>query len=166
MKVMFRWMLLLLSLDVGSKVWVREEVRLYDVTVLLPNFLELTHVQNKGVSFSFLSTLSDPIRLPLLIGISVIAITGMIFYQIRYWYQLDRYTKQGLAWIIPGAFGNLIDRVLYGYVTDFFHFRWYEMSLFVNNLADCFISIGVVYFLLSAIFGKVSVVHSQSSSNS
>ena len=140
----------LLTLDLLSKIWVRASIPLFELTPLVPNFLDLTHVQNRGVSFSFLAELDDSIRLPLLIGISVLAVAGILFYQIRYWEELDRWTRQGLSWILPGALGNLIDRAWFGHVTDFFHFRWYELSFFVNNLADIFISAGVVFFLLSS----------------
>ena len=140
----------LLTLDLLSKIWVRASIPLFELTPLVPNFLDLTHVQNRGVSFRFLAELDESIRLPLLIGISVLAVAGILFYQIRYWEELDRWTRQGLSWILPGALGNLIDRAWFGHVTDFFHFRWYELSFFVNNLADIFISAGVVFFLLSS----------------
>ena len=142
-------MLLLLALDQLSKIWVRENIPLYEMTPLVPNFLDLTHVQNRGVSFSFLADLSDPIRIPLLVGVSMVAVVGMLYYLIRYRQKLDLYTRLGLAFIIPGAVGNLIDRAWFGQVTDFIHFRWYDFSFFVNNVADCLISIGVVGFLIT-----------------
>lgn len=141
----------LLAIDLVSKIWIRANVPLYESTNLIPNLIDLTHVQNRGVSFSFLSDLDDSIRLPLLIGISVFAVAGMIFYQLRYWLELDAWTKQGLTWILPGAMGNLFDRVWFGQVTDFFHFRWFEVSFFVNNLADIFISLGVICFVASSL---------------
>ena len=141
----------LLAIDLVSKIWIRANVPLYESTNLIPNLIDLTHVQNRGVSFSFLSDLDDSIRLPLLIGISVFAIAGMIFYQLSYWLELDAWTKQGLTWILPGAMGNLFDRVWFGQVTDFFHFRWFEVSFFVNNLADIFISLGVICFVASSL---------------
>ena len=141
----------LLAIDLISKIWIRANIPLYELTTLIPNFIDLTHVQNRGVSFSFLSDLNDSIRLPLLIGVSVLATTGMIFYQLRYWLELDEWTKHGLTWILPGAMGNLVDRAWFGQVTDFFHFRWFEVSFFVNNFADIFISFGVVCFITSSL---------------
>ena len=70
----FVGMLVLLALDQFSKIWVRETIPLYEMTPLVPNFLDLTHVQNRGVSFSFLSDLEDPIRIPLLVGVSLVAV--------------------------------------------------------------------------------------------
>jgi signal peptidase II len=147
-------MILLLGLDLGSKVWVRANVPLYEVTELITNFIDLTHVQNRGVSFSIFADIADSFRIPLLVGVSLVAVVTMIFYQTRYWNELDFYTRYGLVCVLPGAAGNLIDRAIYGYVTDFFHFRWYETSFFVNNLADCFISLGVVFFIIPLFFSK------------
>ena len=147
-------MIILLGLDLGSKVWVRANVPLFEVTELITNFIDLTHVQNRGVSFSFFADIADPFRIPLLVGVSLVAVVTMIFYQTRYWNELDFYTRSGLVCVLPGATGNLVDRAIYGYVTDFLHFRWYETSFFVNNLADCFISLGVVFFIIPLFFSK------------
>ena len=155
-------MIVFLGLDLSSKIWVRANIPLYETSALLKNFLDLTHVQNRGVSFSFLADYSDSIRIPLLVGVSLIATVAMLYYQTRYWNELDFYTRSGLACVIPGAAGNLIDRVFYGYVTDFFHFRWYETSFFVNNIADCFISVGVVFFVTPLLFHKKSGASSKS----
>jgi signal peptidase II len=149
-------MVCLLTIDFASKVWIRASVPLYELTPLLPNFLDLTHVQNRGVSFSLLADLDDTFRLPLLIGTSTLAVAGMLYYQLRYWPTLDLWTQQGLTWILPGAIGNLIDRAWFGHVTDFFHFRWYDYSFFVNNLADCFISLGVVFFVAATFTAPTS----------
>ena len=147
-------MIVFLGLDLVSKIWVRTNIPLYETNGLLKNFLDLTHVQNRGVSFSLLADYSDSIRIPFLVGVSLIATVAMLYYQSRYWEELDFCTRAGLTCVIPGAAGNLIDRVVYGYVTDFFHFRWYETSFFVNNIADCFISIGVVFFIIPLFFNK------------
>ena len=150
------------GLDLGSKIWVRANIPLYETSGLLKNFLDLTHVQNRGVSFSFLADYSDSIRIPLLVGVSLVATVAMIYYQSRYWDELDFYTRSGLTCVIPGAAGNLIDRLFYGYVTDFFHFRWYETSFFVNNIADCFISVGVVFFIIPLFYNKKNSASSKS----
>tara|TARA_B100000945_G_scaffold289055_1_gene261850 strand:+ start:10525 stop:10995 length:471 start_codon:yes stop_codon:yes gene_type:complete len=147
-------MIVFLTLDLVAKIWVRSNIPLYETSRLLKNFLDLTHVQNRGVSFSFLADYPDAIRIPLLVGVSLVATVAMLYYLTRYWFELDFFTRSGLTCVIPGAAGNLIDRVVYGYVTDFFHFRWYETSFFVNNFADCFISVGVVFFIIPLIFNK------------
>ena len=150
-------MFLMLALDLITKLWVRANIPLYQMNRLLENFIDLTHVQNRGVSFSFLSDMHDAIRVPLLVGVSSIAVLIMIIYQIVYWYELEFYVRLGLIFVLPGAIGNLIDRIFFGYVTDFLHFRFYEISFFVNNLADCFISIGAFFLIISTIFYKSKI---------
>ena len=147
-------MLILLGLDLCSKIWVRANIPLYQMTELINNLIDLTHVQNRGASFSIFADVSDNIRIPMLVGVSLIAVVAMTFYQVHYWMELDFYTSTGLVFILPGAAGNLVDRVVYGHVTDFFHFRWYDTSFFVNNLADCFISVGVIFFIIPLVISK------------
>lgn len=159
-------MAFLLALDYGSKEWVRQTVPLYEMTPLIPQLIDLTHVQNHGVSFSIMADWPEFVRLPLLIGISLVAVIGMAAYLFRYWEEIDRWTWWALIVILPGALGNLIDRVLQGYVTDFLHFRWGDFSFFVNNLADIFISAGVVFLAWGAFLLKRQQASSESPSDS
>ena len=96
----------LLLLDLGSKIWVRVSIPLFEIQPLIPNLIDLTHVQNRGISFSFMSDWPELIRLPLLIGVSTFAVGAMIFYLVRYWKSLDIWTWQAIVWILPGAGGN------------------------------------------------------------
>ena len=133
--------------DFLSKIWIINNLPLYETRIVIRNYIELLHVQNRGISFSLFSDLPDYIRIPFLVGVSLIAVVLMIFYQTRYWKEIDIYIRLGLVFVIPGATGNLVDRFFYGYVTDFIHFRWHDTSFFVNNFADCFISFGVIFFI-------------------
>lgn len=138
-------------LDQGVKTLVRVYVPPYHTRNLIPNLIDLTHVKNKGVSFSFLGGISDDFRVPLLVGISLLAL-GLLAY---YWWQqrkgLNALSHFAFQLILGGAIGNLVDRVLFGAVTDFLHFRFYSTSFFVNNIADILISAGVVAYLLGMI---------------
>jgi len=147
-------MIVLFGFDLFTKIWVRENLPIYEIREIFRNYLDLLHVQNRGISFSFFSDLSDSIRIPFLVGISLVAVIAMLYYQNRYWRELDFFTRSGLVCVLPGAAGNLVDRSYYGYVTDFLHFRFYDTSFFVNNLADCFISLGVIFFIVPIIFSK------------
>ena len=141
----------LVLLDQGVKTLVRTYVPLHRSSILIPNLIDLTHVENKGVSFSVLGGLPDGLRVPLLIGISLLAL-GILAY---YWWhlrgKLNTLSHFAFQLILGGAIGNLIDRAVFGAVTDFLHFRFYTTSFFVNNIADIFISAGVVAYLLGMI---------------
>ena len=153
-KINWILMIIFFIFDFLSKNWVIKNLPLYETRIVFTNFIELLHVQNRGISFSLFSDLPDYIRVPFLVGVSLIAVIVMIYYQTRYWKEIDFYSRIGLVFVIPGATGNLVDRFFYGYVTDFIHFRWYDTSFFVNNLADCFISFGVIFFIAQIFFQK------------
>jgi len=110
------------------------------------SFFNLVLAYNKGAAFSFLASESGWQRY-LFTGISVAASLFLI-------YLLKKHPGQrmfcwGVALILGGAVGNLIDRVLYGHVIDFldFHARnWYHFPAF--NVADSAICIGAALFIL------------------
>ena len=141
-------MALLFLVDQGIKIWVREAIPLRKSTNLIPQLIDLTHVENRGISFSMFGDLGDTVRVPLLVGISLVAI-GVLGY---YWWQnrtgFNTFTHLAFLLILPGAVGNLVDRALYGTVTDYLHFRFYTTSFFVNNFADILISAGVVAYMI------------------
>ena len=147
-------MLALLALDQLGKLWVRLEVPLHRTTPLIPNFIDLTHTENPGVSFSLLAGLAAGVRVPLLAGISLVAVAALGWYWLRHRKQMGAFAELALLLILPGAVGNLIDRAWFGVVTDFLHFRIYSTSLFVNNIADIEISAGVVAYLLGTVLEK------------
>jgi len=151
LKLSLGWMALLLAVDQGSKAWVRASVPKHFATTLVPNFIDLTHVSNAGVSFSLLANLPGAIRVPLLVGVSVLALLLIGGYWLRQRPHMTRLGEAAFVLILPGALGNVIDRAWYGAVTDFFHFRIFSASLFVNNIADIFISAGVVCYMLASL---------------
>jgi signal peptidase II len=120
----------------------------------VPNLLGLTHVENRGVSFSFLGNVADGVRVPLLVGISLVAVALLGAYWLRHRRYLHPLAESAFVLILPGAVGNLIDRIAFGTVTDFLHFHFYDTSFFVNNVADILISLGVVAYLLGAVLER------------
>ena len=144
-------MALLLALDQALKAWVRAAIPLHRSTVLVPELLELTHVENRGVSFSFLGDMTDGIRVPLLVSVSLVAVVLLSAYWLRHRRQMHSMSEVAFVLILPGAVGNLIDRFAFGTVTDFLHFHFFDTSFFVNNLADIFISGGVIAYLLATL---------------
>ncbi|MCH8843580.1 MAG: signal peptidase II [SAR324 cluster bacterium] len=138
----------LLLLDQLPKIWVRAHIPMHHTMNLIPYLIDLTHVENKGVSFSMLGGLPELVRVPILVGISLAAVAVLAYYWIRYRNRMNAWTHFGFVLILAGASGNLIDRAVFGTVTDFFHFRFFETSFFVNNVADILISLGVVCYVI------------------
>ena len=144
-------MALLVAADQALKAWVRTAIPLHHATVLVPGLIELTHVENRGVSFSFLGDVTDGVRVPLLVSVSLVAVALLAAYWLRHRAHLPALSDAAFVLILPGAVGNLIDRLVFGTVTDFLHFHFGDTSFFVNNLADILISLGVVAYLLAAL---------------
>ena len=113
--------------------------------VVLP-FFDLVMVWNRGVSYGLLPAGGMTGTL-LLTAFSLIAVMVLSWWMTR----ADRITlTAGLGLIIGGALGNVIDRILYGAVADFFHLHAFGRDWYVFNVADAAITIGVVMLLVDA----------------
>lgn len=115
---------------------------------LLPIF-DLTWVENRGISMGLMQADSEFGRW-LLTGATALIAAG-----VGYWITKEehRWDRIGLAMILGGALGNIVDRVRFGYVVDFLdlHFGTFR-PFFVFNIADAAISVGVVILLIRAFF--------------
>ncbi|PLX82460.1 MAG: signal peptidase II [Desulfuromonas sp.] len=138
-----------LVFDQVTKLWVVGSFRLYESIPLIENFLAFTYVRNKGAAFGILSDSSW--RIPFFIGIGLVAVVViLVFYHKT---AMDhRFTRFGLALILPGAVGNLIDRIRMGEVIDFIDAHWYQYHWPAFNVADSAITIGVGCLLLASLF--------------
>ena len=106
-------------------------------------FLNINLIWNEGIAFGPLSFDQNNLYnlLTLIISIIVIVILKMIINS----YGIKRY---GLMMIFGGALGNLFDRIFYKAVPDFIDFHIGEFHWFVFNVADIFITIGVIIMIL------------------
>ncbi len=117
----------------------------------LLSFFDLTWIENRGVSMGFLTAESDWMRW--LLVLFTAAIAGGVVYWI--WHEKRRDDAAALALVLGGAFGNIVDRVRFGYVVDFadLHFgEWRPFLIF--NVADAAITIGVLLLLVRALLTR------------
>ncbi|MEK6734427.1 MAG: signal peptidase II [Pseudomonadota bacterium] len=107
------------------------------------SFFNLALVYNKGISFGLFNNL--PYSNYVFLGVSSL----IVGYLIK-WIRISKYTSEimGLALIIGGAIGNIIDRFIYPGVVDFLEFHWHEYYWPSFNIADASICIGVILLLL------------------
>ena len=145
-----RWLwltVLLLVIDQVTKQWVVGTFDLYESVSVLPIF-SITYVQNPGAAFSFLADQGGWQRW----FFTAIAATACIIFIV--W--LSKTSKQqamlsiAFALMLSGAMGNLIDRVLFGYVIDFIDFHWASYRFPAFNVADSMIFIGAGLMLLDS----------------
>jgi signal peptidase II len=112
---------------------------------VLPIF-DLVMVWNRGVSYGLFQAGSFA-GMAMLTIFSLIAVVALSFWLIKAERSI---LGVGLGLVIGGALGNVIDRILYGAVADFFHFYAFGHDWYVFNVADAAITVGVVVLLLDA----------------
>lgn len=114
----------------------------------IPPFLSLTLAWNPGMSFSFMADFIYAKE-----ALSTIAILASIIF-IFWMGQKDvprpALHQFSLGMITGGAIGNVIDRFQFGAVVDFFHLHWGDLTLFIFNGADAFISLGVALLFVES----------------
>jgi len=112
------------------------------------SFFNIVRVHNEGAAFSFLATAGGWQRW-FFTGLGVVATLGMVW-------MLKKHPGQKLfgfaiACILGGAVGNVIDRVLYGYVVDFLDFYYAGIHFPAFNIADCGITVGAACLILDEV---------------
>ncbi len=141
-------------LDQLSKAVVRFSLPLYQEVPVFPGFFSLTHIENPGGAFGFLAGHPSILqRLFFLIG-TLVAI-GLLIYLYKKIPASYSILKAGLALIMGGALGNLIDRLRFGKVTDFFDFFIGRMHWPAFNIADSAVTVGSIIFIYYLIFRKI-----------
>ena len=140
MKKISLYTFLFLLIDQISKILVRMYLNLYNDIILIPNFLSLIHVKNDGAAFSILEGKNI-----FFIIITIIVLIGIIYYIKNKNFKKIDYIIYGM--LIGGIIGNLIDRIIYGNVTDFISFTIFNKPMPIFNLADTFICIGCILMI-------------------
>ena len=149
-----RWLwlsALILILDQATKYLVSQTLDLYESVTLFTGF-NITLVHNTGAAFSFLRDAGGWQRW-FFIALSTI-ISGMLVFWIRATPPHRKWLLCSLALILGGAMGNLLDRILYGYVIDFFDVSipFLRLHLFnpwpAFNIADSAITTGIILLVI------------------
>jgi signal peptidase II len=139
--------LVIVVLDQAVKALVRGHVALNESVTVVPGFFDLTRVHNTGTAFGFMNGVEFPFKTIILACVAVAALAGVALYTISLPYE-QRLARTGLALIIGGAAGNLIDRVSWGYVVDFVDVYWSGWHFWAFNVADAAITVGVALMIL------------------
>lgn len=134
-------------LDQLTKLVVRRRLPLHDSVTVIPGFLDFTHVRNTGAAFGVLNSVDFPYKTALLALISTGALIGVAIYSAGL-AQQQLLARIGLALILGGAGGNLIDRLVDGSVVDFVDAYWGAYHFWAFNVADSAITVGVTLMIL------------------
>ncbi len=141
---------LVVLLDQVSKLAVMATLHDYQVITVWPVF-DLTLVYNTGAAFSFLSDAGGWQRWFFILFAALVSLVMVVW--LGRLQPNERLTGYGLALIIGGALGNLIDRIWLGKVVDFLQWHWQDWYWPAFNLADSAITLGVILLLADTLFG-------------
>ena len=141
---------LIVVADQLTKLAIRREFELYDSTAIIPNLFSLTRIHNTGAAFGLLDGVDLPFKTALLAVVSVGALAGLVMFAVSL-PEIHRLARVGVALVVGGAAGNLIDRVWLGYVVDFVDVYWRGWHFWAFNVADSAISIGMALIILDQI---------------
>jgi signal peptidase II len=142
--------LAVLVADQVTKQIIRKTLPLHDTVSVIPGFLDLTHVQNTGAAFGLLNAADFPYKPVVMIAIAAVALIAIAAYGAQLGFH-ERLARFGLALILGGAFGNLIDRAVVGHVVDFVYLYWGTAHFWAFNVADAAISVGAILVLLDMV---------------
>jgi signal peptidase II len=147
------WLLLsalVVVADQLSKAYISKHFLEFEFVRILP-VLDITRMHNVGAAFSFLASASGWQRW-VFIGLACVVSIGIIIWLLKLPRGSHALLTAGLALVLGGALGNVIDRIRLGYVIDFIHFHWDRAYFPAFNVADSAITVGAACLLLDALF--------------
>ena len=147
----------IIALDQWSKWAIKTSFNLYQSEPVIQDLLHFTYVTNDGMAFG----LSFPGGKHILLVMTIL-LTGFIIGFL--WKEREGHplVKYGLALILSGAIGNLIDRLLYGKVVDFLDLMIGDFHWYIFNVADSSVTIGMVLFIVHSIIFESSYFKNES----
>lgn len=147
--MIFYWaaILLLIGIDQAVKIFVDRHMLTGDTLPVMENIFHITYVQNRGIAFGIFQGKVDIISIA-----TVVAIIGIIIYFLINVKKSGSFERAAYIFIIAGAVGNMIDRLMRGYVVDMLDFR--GIWSFVFNIADVYINLGVIILLLDLLLKR------------
>ena len=136
----------IVALDQWSKWKIKTSYDLYHSEPIIQDFFHFTYVTNDGMAFG----LSFPGGKQVLLFVTL-ALTGVIIGML--WKEKNSHNliRYGLSFILAGAIGNMIDRVLYGKVVDFLDIMIGDFHWYIFNVADSAVTTGMILFILHTI---------------
>lgn len=137
------------AMDQVSKTWIMTHFALHESVTLLP-VLDIIYARNTGAAFSLLHDAGGWQRwffTVLALGVS----TGIVMWLRKLDARAQALMAAGLALVLGGALGNVIDRLMFGYVVDFIAVHWDSHYFPAFNVADSCITVGAVLLVLDSL---------------
>ncbi len=142
--------LLIVALDQYTKSLISSSWRIGETHPIVPEIFSLTYVRNRGGAFGLMSDLPETWRVAFFVIFAIATVSALVW-MLRSTPRGDVLQRFALTAVIGGAAGNLYDRVRYGEVVDFLDVYYRDWHWPAFNVADSFISCGVVLLLIGSL---------------
>lgn len=143
----------IIILDQVTKAVIKSGFALYEKVDVIKGFFQLKYVRNSGAVWGIFSGYAHTVVPKIITALSIMALIVVIYYFLK----IDPACKielASLSFIAGGAIGNNIDRIIQGYVVDFLELFLGKFHWPTFNVADSFITIGVILLIISLWRGK------------
>ena len=140
-------------LDQISKLWIDHSLTFFQSIEIIHNFFHIIYIRNTGGAFGIFSGISNLYfqKIFIIITLAAIGFIGLLYWKL----EAKQYgTAIGIALVMGGAIGNLIDRIRLGSVIDFLDFHYYAYHWPAFNVADSSITIGCFVLGISIFLKK------------
>lgn len=145
MKKIIRNVVILVLIDLVIKLLVMNNI--YDSVNIINNFFSLTYVKNTGAAFSILEGNK------IIFIVSALISLFLIYKFLIKGSKINKLNEISYSLLIGGIIGNMIDRIIYGYVIDYLEFEIFNNYMPIFNFADICIVIGAFLFILETLVG-------------
>ena len=132
----------LIALDLVTKVLAATNLNMHSIT-LIPNLIDFIYTENTGAAFGMLSN-----NTWFLIGFTAVFIVAFVLFDI-FNHSKNWFYRIGYVLVLAGAIGNLVDRIMFGFVRDFIAISFFP---FIFNVADIFVTVGTVLLMIYVLF--------------
>ncbi len=146
---------LIVVADQLLKIWAVQNLQGQGSVDMIPGLMNFYYAENTGAAFSMLKNMRWPLA-----AISAVAV-AVIIYIILSKQVTSKWGLLPLGMVLGGAVGNLVDRVLHGYVVDMLEFSFVRFAIF--NLADVFVTVGGALFCIYYIATEIALMRKSSS---
>ena len=137
--IVFSVALLVAAIDQFTKFLIRKNFQLNESIPIIKNIFYFTYVTNTGSAFGLFKNLNWFFML-----FSIVVIIAIFYYLRKKIYEKEKFLQLAVGLLLGGTIGNMIDRILYGAVTDFLDFRVWP----VFNVADSAVTISVIILII------------------
>ena len=145
LKSVYFFGIIFLIVDQALKILVEQKMILNQTIVVIKNFFSITLVHNLGAAFSIL--MGNRIFL-ILVGIIALILISLYIRKIEEFNDYDVFTY---SLLLGGILGNLLDRIIHGYVIDYLNFNIFSYNFPIFNFADVCIVVSVILIFIKAI---------------